>query len=700
MSAVKNVSGGIIDRRGFLQSAVGGLLLGFHLTRGTKPAFAATDAKLNAWIHVSSDDSVTLFIHKAEMGQGTVTSLSMLLAEELECDWKKIRTEFPGIDRAFGNQGVVGSQSIRSSWQPLRQAGAAAREMLIEAAAQRWGVDRSQCRAENSIVHSAARSATYGELAEAAARLQPPTGVALKSPQDYKIIGTPRKRLDTPGKVTGKATFGIDVRVPGMLHAVVTRCPVFGGKVASFDAAKIKTMPGVKQALAISSGVAVIADNTWNAIQARNALTIQWDEGPHAGVNSADIRKEWIALSQQPGAVGRQDGDASAVLAGAVKKIDAVYEAPYLAHAPMEPLNSVADVRAGSCEVWASTQGQSTAHQEAVRITGLRPEQVQIHTEYMGGGFGRRARSDYIADSVEISKAMGVPIQVTWTREDDTQQDAYRPASYTTFAGALDANGSLVALHSRVVCPPFGGVRNGIARVAIEGIVDTPYEIPNVLVDYHAADPGIPVSYWRSVGYSQNTFFAESFIDELAAAAGKDPFEFRRGLLAKSPRPLAVLELAAQKAGWGKPLPKGRGRGIALVNNIGSFTAQVAEASFEAGKLRVHRVVCAVDCGQVVNPAGVEQQIQSGIVYGLSAALKGEITIDRGRVQQTNFHQYDVLRIDEMPVVEVHLVASHAAPGGIGEAGVPPIAAAVGNAIFAATGKRMRRLPMRPEDLA
>lgn len=690
-----------IDRRGFLQSAAGGLLLGFRLTRHAQRALAATDSKLNAWVHIGSDDAVTLFIHKAEMGQGTVTSLSMLLAEELECDWKKIRTEFPGIDRAFGNQGVVGSQSIRSSWQPLRQAGASAREMLIQAAAQKWSVDRSQLRAENSAVidSSTGRKATYGELADAAANLQPPTGVPLKDPSQFKIIGAPHSRLDTPDKVRGKATFGIDVRVPGMLHAVVTRCPVFGGRVASFEAPRT---PGLLHVLQISSGVAVVADNTWNAIQARNALKVQWDEGPHANVNSAGIRKQWEALSQQPGAVGRQDGDAAAALAGAAKKIEAVYEAPYLAHAPMEPLNSVADVRADSCEVWASTQGQSTAHQEAMRITGLRPDQVKIHTEYMGGGFGRRARSDYIADSVEISKALGVPVQVTWTREDDTQQDAYRPASYTRFFGGLDAGGSPVALHSRVVCPPFGGVRNGIARTGIEGIVDTPYEIANFLVDYHAADPGIPVSYWRSVGYSQNTFFAESFIDELAVAAGVDPLEFRRKLLSKpaSARPLGVLELVAGKAGWGKPLPKGWGRGIALVNNVGSFTAQVAEVSVDGNKPRVRRVICAVDCGQVVNPAGVEQQIQSGIVYGLSAALKGEITIDRGRVQQTNFHQYDVLRIDEMPVVEVHLVASHATPGGIGEASVPPIAAAVGNAIFAATGKRLRRLPMRPGDLA
>jgi len=693
-----------LDRRGFLKSAAGGLLLGFQLSRGSKPlAAAVSDNKLNAWVHVGTDDYVTLFIHKAEMGQGTVTSLSMLLAEELECDWSKIRTEFPGIDRAFGgNQGVVGSQSIRSSWQPLRQAGATAREMLIQAAAQKWSVDKSQCRAENNAVINTASNArfSYGDLAEDAAKVAPPTGVALKDPSQFRIIGKPRKRLDTPAKTTGRATFGIDVRLPNMLFAAAARCPVFGGKVGSFDAAKAKAMPGVKHVVQISSGVAVIADNTWNAIQARNALAIQWDEGAHANLSSAGIRKEWVELADQPGAVARQAGDAAVALAGAVKKIDAVYEAPYMAHAPMEPLNCTADVRADSCEVWASTQGQSAALQEAVRVTGLRPDQVKIHTEFMGGGFGRRARADYIGEAVEASKAVGAPVQLTWAREDDMQQDWYRPASYTRFAGSLDADGWPVALTGRVICPPFGGLRNGVSSTAVEGIVDTPYAIPHVTVDYHAADPGIPVSYWRSVGYSQNTFFAESFMDELAAAGGKDPFEFRRKLLEKSPRPLAVLALAADKAGWGKPLPAGHGRGIALVNNIGSFTAEVAEVSVIKGKLKVHRVVCAVDCGHVVNPSGVEQQIQSGIVYGLSAAMKGEITIDHGRVQQSNFHQYDVLRIDEMPVVEVYLVPSQAAPGGIGEASVPPIAAAVGNAIFAATGKRVRKLPMRLEELA
>ncbi|MGA3236652.1 MAG: xanthine dehydrogenase family protein molybdopterin-binding subunit [Bryobacteraceae bacterium] len=698
------------DRRGFLKTAAGGLLLGFHLSRGSKLSAAVSDNvsdsvsdnKLNAWVHVGTDDYVTLFIHKAEMGQGTVTSLSMLLAEELECDWNKIRTEFPGIDRAFGgNQGVVGSQSIRSSWQTLRQAGATAREMLIQAAAQKWGVDKTQCRAENNAVINTATNTrlSYGELAEAAAKMAPPTGVALKDPSQFRILGKPRKRLDTPAKTTGRAVFGIDVRVPNMLYAAAARCPVFGGKVASFDAAKAKAMPGVKHVVQISSGVAVVADNTWNAIQARNALVVQWDEGAHSGLNSAGIRKEWVELANQPGAVARRDGDAVGALAGAAKTIEAVYEAPYLAHAPMEPLNCTADVRADSCEVWASTQGQSSALQEAVRVTGLRPDQVKINTKYMGGGFGRRARADYIGEAVEASKAVGAPVQLTWAREDDMQQDWYRPASYTRFAGGLDADGWPVAMTSRIICPPFGGMRNGVSGTATEGIVDTPYAIPNVLVDYHAADPGIPVSYWRSVGYSQNTFFAESFIDELAAAGGKDALEFRRKLLQKSPRPLAVLELAAEKAGWGKPLPAGRGRGIALVNNIGSFTAEVAEVSVTQGKLKVHRVVCAVDCGHVVNPSGVEQQIQSGIVYGLSAAMKGAITIDRGRVQQANFHQYDVLRIDEMPVVEVYLVPSQAAPGGIGEASVPPIAAAVGNAVFAVTGKRVRKLPMRFDDV-
>jgi isoquinoline 1-oxidoreductase beta subunit len=697
-----------MNRRGFLRTSAataGGLLVGFYLPETSKLSAEAAGArsKLNAFVHVGADDTVTLFIHKAEMGQGTVTSLSMLLAEELECSWKNIRTEFPGVNREFGpNQGVVGSQSIRSSWESLRRAGASAREMLIEAAAQKWGVEKSSCRAENNAVINTGTNArlSYGSLAEAAARLPVPTNVTLKDPAQFRLVGKATKRLDTPAKVDGSAAFGIDVRLPGMLYAVVERCPVFGGKVASFDAARTRAVPGVKTVVQISSGVAVVADNTWAAMQGRRVLQVKWDEGPVASANTPDITKRFAAATTKPGAVGRKEGDAAAALASAAKKIEAVYETPYLAHAPMEPLNCTAHVRADRCEVWASTQGQTAARNEAARITGLQPEAVEVYTKYMGGGFGRRARADYIGEAVEVSKAAGAPVKLTWSREDDMQQDWYRPASFSRFAAGLDAEGWPLAWTTTIACAPFGGLRDGLARTGVEGVADMAYAIPNILVDYHAEDPGIPVSYWRSVGYSQNTFFTESFLDELAAAGGKDPVELRRRLLAKSPRLLAALDLAAEKAGWGKPLPAGHGLGVALSNNVGSNTVQIAEVSVNRGKVRVHRVVCAVDCGHVVNPWGVEQQIQSGIVFGLTAALKGGITIDKGRVQQGNFHQYDMLRIDEMPKVEVHIVPSQAAPGGIGEASTPGIAPAVCNGIFAAIGKRVRRLPIRAEDLS
>jgi isoquinoline 1-oxidoreductase subunit beta len=695
-----------VNRRGFLRTgagAAGGLLISFYLPERSKLAAAApTSSKLNAFVHVGSDDMVTLFIHKAEMGQGTVTSLSMLLAEELECDWSKIRTEFPGVSTEYGPyQGVFGSQSIRTSWMPLRKAGATAREMLIQAAAAQWNVDKSRCRAQNGAVINTDTNAraSFGSLAEEASKLPAPSNVALKNPGQFRLIGKPTKRLDTHDKVNGRARFGLDVRLPGMLHAVVERSPVFGGKVASFDASKSKTIPGVKDVIAISNGVAVIADNTWSAMEGRRVLKVQWDEGAIAAVSSTGISKNFADYSERPGAEARKNGDAALALQGAAKKVEAVYETPFLAHAPMEPLNCVAHVRADACEVWASTQGQSAARDEAVRITGLAPEKVKVYTEFMGGGFGRRARADYIAEAVEVSKAAGARVQVTWSREDDLQQDFYRPAAYGRFTAGLDADGWPTAMTARLICSPFGGLSKGVAHTGVEGVVDLLYGIPNVLVDYHALDPGIPVSYWRSVGYSQNTFFLESFIDEVARAGGKDPLELRLRLLQNAPRLRAVLELAADKAGWGKPLPAGHGRGIAVVNNIGSFTAQVAEASLEGGKLRVHKVVCAVDCGYVVNPSGIDQQIRSGIVFGLSA-LKGGITIERGRVQQQNFHQYDVLRMEEMPAVEVHVVPTPNSPGGIGEASTPGIVPAVANAIFAATGKRIRRLPIRAEELA
>jgi isoquinoline 1-oxidoreductase beta subunit len=691
-----------VHRRNFLRTgagAIGGLLIGCYLPERRKLAADTSLAgnKLNAWVLVGSDDTVTFYIHKAEMGQGTVTSLSMLLAEELECDWSKIRTEFPGVDRAYGGfQGVVGSQSIRSSYVSLRQAGAQAREMLVAAAAAKWGVDKSACRAEKSTVTNSQTGArlTFGNLAEAAAKMPAPANVALKDPAQFQIVGKNRKRLDTPGKVDGSITFGIDVRLPNMLYAVVERCPVFGGTAASFDDSRTKATPGVKSVVKISNGVAVIANSTWAAMEGRRKLAVQWDEGKVAAYSTPDITKSFADAVAGGAPPLRNVGDAAGALASASKRIEAVYQTPYLAHAPMEPLNCTAWVRPDGAEVWASTQMQSMAQQIAAQKSGLPPAKVQIHTEYMGGGFGRRGGVDYIGEAVEVAKAVDVPVKVTWSREDDMRHDTYRPASYCRFAGAVDAEGWPVAWTASIACPAFAG-----ANTSTEGVRDNPYTIPNFAVDYHDVNPGIPVSYWRSVGYSQNCFFAESFLDEMAHTGGKDPVEVRRRFLARNPRLLAALELAAEKADWGKPLPAGHGRGVSVVNNIGSNTVQIAEVSVEKSKVKVHRVVCAVDCGAVVNPAGVTQQIASGIAFGLSA-LKGGVSIKNGRVEQGNFHQYDVVRMDEMPKVEVHIVPSHAAPGGIGEASTPGIAPAVCNAIFAATGKRVRQLPIRPEDLA
>ena len=701
----------IIDRRSFIKvsaAATGGLVLGMYLPdRALEAQFGPPGGGAivpNAFIRIGADDVVTLIIHKPDNGQGTETSIAMLLAEELECDWARIRTEFAPINPAwYGGplQGTFGSMAVRTSYEPMRRTGAAAREMLVQAAAARWGVDPAQCRAENGAVVNLATKArlSYGNLAEAAAKLPVPAAanLRLKDPSQFRLIGKATRRVDTPAKVTGRATFGIDVRMPGMLYATVARSPVFGGKVARFDATRAKAVPGVTHVVQIPQGVAVVASNTWAAMEGRRALQVEFDEGPNASLNTEGIRQLFASLTQKAGATAERHGEGDAALAKAARRIDAVYEAPYLAHARMEPYACVAHVRGGECDVWVGTQIPGQAHSTAVQASGLSAASVRVHTTYMGGSFGSRGGGAFVAEAVEVAKTVGVPVNLTYSRDDELQHDLYRPASLVRFAAGLDADGWPLAWTARIACPTWMGLRNGVARESVEGIAE--YDIPHVLVEYHDPGIGIPTGYWRSVGLSQNTFFAESFVDELAVAAGKDPVALRRRLYAKSPRLLRVLDVAAEKAGWGTPAPRGRFRGVAAAAGFGSFNAQIAEVSIVQGRLVVHRVVCVVDCGRVVNPSGVEQQLQGGLVYGLSAALRGNITIDGGRVQQTNFHQYEPLRMNEMPVVEIHIVPSEAAPGGIGEVSTPAIAPAVTNAIFAATGQRIRRLPISLEKL-
>ena len=711
-----------LSRRGFLKAGMAGaagLVIGFYLPGRSEalaePATTSMPNSLNAWMLVGTDNSILIMIDKSEMGQGILTALCMIAAEELDCDWKAIRTEFAPAAKeyfnpAFGMQGTGGSSSVRSSWDPLRKAGAAARDMLLQAAAAQWNVDKSSCRPENSVIYHDAskRKVTYGEVAAAAAKIPVPQGVAPKNPSKYRIIGKPTKRLDTPDKVNGKAQFGLDAREPGMLYAVVARCPVFGGKVASFDATKAKAVRGVKTAVQISSGIAVIADNTWSAMQGRRALEVKWDEGPNASATSESISKMFADQMEKTGAEARKEGDAAAALAGAAQKIEAVYEAPYLAHATMEPMNCTADVGADRVEVWAPTQFQTIAQKMAAKYAGLNPEQAFIHTTYLGGGFGRKAGPDFVIEAVETSKAISRPVKLTWSREDDMQHDFYRPASYAKLSAGLGADGWPVAWTTRVACPSImeawfpGSTKNNLDPTSVEGVANLPYSIPNIYVDYVRTEPGIPVGFWRSVGNSQNGFFSECFMDELAVAGKKDPYEFRRKLLDKAPRHLGVLNLAAEKAGWDRPLPPGRYRGIAVLFAFESYAAQVVEISLNrsAKSVKVHRVVCAVDMGRVVNPLTVAMQSESAIVYGLSSALYGNINITGGRVAQTNFNNYQVLRIPDMPTVETHIVQSEEKPTGAGELAVPPVVPALCNAIFAATGKRIRRMPIRPEDLA
>ncbi len=682
-----------INRREFLETGVAAgasLLIGFHL-----PAFdrgAAKPFKPNAWIEIRPDGVVTIWTGRSEMGQGVKTAMPMIVAEELEADWTRVQVTQADADPAYGDQFTVGSRSVRSGFEPLRQAGAAAREMLVGAAALTWKVPREACRARNGMVEHVAtgRRLGYGDLAALAATLPVPADPPLKPSSEFRILGTRVPRVDTPDKVDGAAVFGLDVRVPGMVYATVARCPVFGGRVKSFDPAPALAVPGVQRVVQISSGVAVVADRTWAAFAGKKALKIEWDEGKVAQWSSDGIWRAFAAAAARSGEVVRTVGDVDAGLKGAARTVEATYQAPYLAHACMEPMNCTAQVRGNRCEVWAPTQNPQGIERAAAKLTGLPVEAITVHVTYLGGGFGRRGGPmDYATEAVELAKQIAAPVQVVWTREDDIQNAVYRPATYNVLRGGLDGRGAPVAWSHRLVGPEGGSFL--LTRGADELI----YPVPHFRLERVIEDPGVPVAPWRGVGPSQNGWVVESFVDELAHAAGKDPYAYRRELVAGHPRLVQVLDLAAERAGWNSAPPAGRARGIALWQFGDTFLAQVAEVSVAGdGAVRVHRVVCAMDCGVVVNPAGVEAQVQSAIIYGLTAALYGEITLDRGRVTQSNFNDYRMLGLAECPELEVHLVRSDAAPGGVGEAGLPPIAPAVCNAIFAGTGKRIRKLPI------
>jgi isoquinoline 1-oxidoreductase beta subunit len=702
-----------LTRRTFLKTATaagGGLMIGAYLPlRGARTAIAAGSFEPNVWIKINADDTVRIMLTMLEMGQGVMTSMPMLVAEELDFDWTKIRTEWAGADPRYGNpnfggqQLTAGSNSVRGMWKVLRESGAAARSMLVTAAAQTWSVpERALTTDKGEVIHQASgRRAKYGTLVDQAATLPVPKQITLKDPKAFKVLGQPLPRLDVPEKVNGTAQFGIDVKLPGLLTARVVRCPVFGGKVASFNADKAKAIKGVTHVVAISGGIAVVGENYWAASQGAQALQVTWDEGPLANLSSADIARKQAELAQQPGKVARNDGNAEA----AVKGIERTFEAPFLAHATMEPMNCTADVKADSCDVYVPTQGQTASHQAAIAASKLPADKVKVHATYMGGGFGRRGEADFVIDAVETSKAVGKPVKVVWTREDDMQHDYYRPVSYARMWGAVDPNGKPTVFMQRLVqqslMKRIGGLPpNGVDFISLDGAANLPYDIPNVRMEYIEHDPGIPFGFWRSVGASFQGFAIEAFVDELATAAGKDPYQFRRDLLAKHPRHLAALNLAAEKAGWGKPVPAGRGRGIAVMECFGSILSQVTEVSVNAqGNVRVHKVVCTVDCGWVISPDTIKAQMEGGIVYGLTAALKGEITINKGRVVQRHFNDYQMLRHNEMPEIEVHIVPSTAEPGGIGEPSTALAAGSLVNAIAAATGKRIYKLPIKPEML-
>jgi len=734
----------VVNRRDFLKKSArsgAALVIGFHVTARAfadqaKDQEEKTPNPFDAWVRITADDRVTLVLGKSEMGQGVYTSLPMILAEELCVDWKQVHVEQAPTNPKIYDLGTGGSGSVAGSWLPLRQAGAAAREMLIAAAAKRWDVGTDTCKAKNGfVVHGhPERSLRFGELVVDASKLPIPNlnKVPLKNSDDFTIVGRDMHRLDTAAKSSGKAKFGIDSRVDGMLYAVIARCPVFEGKVASFDARKAKAVRGVRDVFEIKTsgrgasttgGVAVLAEDSWAAIEGRKALEVKWEEGAAAKESSEELRNQFLANAAKPGGVLRNEGDANAALEAASKKVEAIYELPFAAHVCMEPMNCTVHIRPDSAEAWVPSQGPQWAQAVIAEAAKLPPEKVTVHTTLMGGGFGRRYQADFVMEAAQVAKIAGKPVMVLWTREDDMQHDFYRPASYHRLQGALDNDGKLLAYKhfqtSTSIAAKWSQKGENDPGMGEFGTGATiPYTTPNIRIEYTLAHSSAPRAWWRSVEHSSSGFVMESFVDELAHAAGEDPLAFRLKLIGDSRKipqfgegredyhPLdtarlkGVLQLAAEKAGWNKPLPKGQGRGIAGFYSFFSYVAAVAEVSASSAPYDVKRIICAVDCGRAVNPNGVLAQVESAAIYALTATVKDAITVEGGRVVQSNFNDYAMIRMNEAPPIEVYIVPSTEAPTGIGEPTVPVVAPAICNAIFNATGKRLRRLPIRREDLA
>ena len=718
-----------LNRRAFVigTAAVGtGLALGLDIPFGGPTLVRAADGspEVNAWVVIRPDDTVVIRIVRSEMGQGTLTGLAQLVAEELECDWSKVETEFPtpgqsvARKRVWGDFSTGGSRGIRSSQEYVRKGGATARMMLIQAAANEWKVPASECTVANSVITHAAsgKTTTYGKVVEAAARLEPPAEVKLKDPKDWKLVGKGVKRLDTADKTTGKTIYGIDVKLPGMLNAAIKACPVFGGKLKSFDEAKITGMKGVKKVVAVDdNAVAVVADTWWHAKTALDALPIAWNEGENAKVSSESIAK-WLAEgldNSQPAFIGNQNGDAKSAIAGAAKKVEATYNYPYQNHATMEPLNATALYTTDKCEVWCGTQNGEAAFAATLEASGLPAEKCDVHKLMLGGGFGRRGQTDYVRQAVLIAKQMpGTPIKLLWSREEDMQHGMYHPVTQCKLTGAFDANNNLTALHVRLSGQSIlftlrpAALENGKDPVAFQGLnasgeAAIGYTVPNLLIEHSMRNPHVPPGFWRGVNVNHNAIYLECFMDELAHSVGQDPLEFRRKLMTKHPKHLAVLNAVAEKIGWGTPAPQGVYRGIAQHMGYGSYVAGAAEISVTDGnKIKVHRIVAATDPGYAVNPAQIERQVAGSFVYGLSGLFYGGCTVKDGYIEQTNFDTYNSMRINEMPKVESIIMPSGGFWGGVGEPTICVAGPAVLNAYFAATGKRIRSVPLRDQNIS